>query len=95
MVVAELNGIVERIPGGGAFPPMDVLVNYRLVDSSNIDRIGWDNAGNMYVRFKASGLYCYMGVSRQRAVACAYAESVGRYLHQHIKNAHAVLKLGV
>jgi len=90
-MVKKLDGIAVRIPGK---PPADVFVNFRLVDSSNVDRVGWDKARNMYVRFKSGATYVYMGVSRQRAVATAYAKSVGTYLNQRIKPDFDVVKLG-
>ena len=72
---------------------LDVDVNFRLVDSSNVDRIGWDKFGNMYVLYKSGYLYLYFNVSRQRAVAAAYASSVGRYIHKKIKGKYECHKL--
>jgi hypothetical protein len=74
---------------------IDIPVNWRLVESSNVDRVGWDKSGNMYVMFHGGGTYAYLGVSRQRAVAAAYAASVGRYLHRKIKGKFSSIKLKV
>lgn len=60
------------------------LHGYVVMDSSNIQYVGWKD-GSMFVLFKGDSLYRYEGVSRQRAVACALAESVGKYLNQKIK----------
>jgi KTSC domain len=60
-------------------------IRWRNVQSSNILAIGWDDESHMYVRFGGHTLYRYDGVSRQRAVACSRAQSVGRYLNQKIK----------
>jgi hypothetical protein len=92
-MIRKLDNIPVRIPGGGMWPPMDVFVNYRLVESTNVERVGWDDAGNMYVVYKGGGLYAYLGVSRQRAVAAAYARSVGRYINSRIKPTFDVVKL--
>lgn len=90
----KLDNILVQIPGGGVFPPTDVSVNFRLVDSSNVEQVGWDRARNMYVRFKGGTMYVYMGVSRQRAVACAYQASVGKYINRRIKGRFDVIQLG-
>lgn len=93
MSVVKLDNTSVRIPGDG--PPTIALVNFRLVDSSNVDRVGWDDAGNLYVRFKKSmKTYCYLGVSRQRAVAAAHARSVGKYINERIKPYFEVVELG-
>ena len=92
-MVKKLDGIPVRIPGGGMFPPMEVFVNFRIVASTNVDRVGWDDARNMYVTYKNGSTYAYMGVSRQRAVAAAYSPSVGRYLNSKVKGSFAAVKL--
>lgn len=60
-------------------------INWRTVVSSNVRRVGWDRHGSMFVEFHDGGTYEYKGVSRQRAVACAYAKSVGKYIAHVIK----------
>lgn len=75
-----------------AYPASD-KVRWREVESSNITRVGWDSAKNLYVVFHGGGMYLYKGVSRQRAVALAYAESVGRYLNRTIKPHYKATKL--
>lgn len=72
------------------------LANLRYVTSSNIDWIGWPVDGEplMLVRFKQSAVvYGYIGVSRQRAVAAAYAPSVGKYLAERIKPNYKAVKI--
>lgn len=59
-------------------------ITWRDVESSNVARVGWGRTG-MFVRFRSGTIYLYRGVSRQRAVACAYAPSVGHYLNTKIK----------
>lgn len=90
MTVKKLDNFPVQIPGE---QPMDLTVNFRVVDSSNIDRVGWDDAENMYVQFHGGGLYAYMGVSRQRAVAMAYRPSVGSYFHRKIRGHYPEVKL--
>lgn len=61
-------------------------VRWRSVKSSNVCRVGWDSEQHMYVAYgDGSSIYRYDGVSRQRAVACAYAKSVGKYVNHVIK----------
>lgn len=61
------------------------VVEWRPVDSSNVIKVGWDRQRGMFVTFKSGAVYLYHDCSRQRAVACAYAESVGKYIHKHVK----------
>lgn len=95
MTVTKDDNVTVTIPGTiGMSRPMEVSVNYRIVDSSNVRRIGWDRARNMYVIYKSGKLYVYMDVSRQRAVAAAYAKSVGHYINERVKGKFQVLQLG-
>jgi hypothetical protein len=63
-------------------------------DSSNVVAVGWDDAGNMYAHFRSGSIYLYVGVSRQRAVACAHAASVGHYFNSKIKPNYKAVKIG-
>lgn len=67
----------------------------RKVKSGNVDWIGWPRSGEhlLIVQFKGGGRYAYIGVSRQRAVACANSPSTGAYINKHIKPNHTVYKL--
>jgi hypothetical protein len=65
-----------------AHPAIDI--RWRTVESSNVQAVGWDNANGMYVYFKSGGLYLYKDVTRQRAVACFRASSVGQYVNKKI-----------
>jgi len=69
-------------------------VKWRQVESSNVARVGWDDYGTMYVTYKSGVTYSYIGVSRQRAVACAYAPSVGSYINKRIKGHFKPVKIG-
>lgn len=62
-----------------------MTIRWRPVDSSNVEVVGWDRHKGMYVIFKSGACYLYHGVSRQRAVACAHAPSVGAYVNKKIK----------
>jgi hypothetical protein len=73
-----------------------VFINWRVIDgSSHIEKIGWPVSGEplMLVEYKDGGLYGYLGVSRQQAVATANAPSVGRYLHRKIKSKFRGMKI--
>jgi hypothetical protein len=65
-------------------PRTKVWHGYNINDSSNVLAVMWVKEG-MVVRFKSDTAYLYKGVSRQRAVACARAKSVGVYINKVIK----------
>jgi hypothetical protein len=85
------------VTGTGTIEYQDRMFNVRWVGSSNISWIAWPAASNgeplMLVRFVNEGVYGYIGVSRQRAVACANAKSTGEYLNRIIKPQYEVVKL--
>jgi len=60
-------------------------IQWWIVESSNVEAVGYDSERGMFVRFKGGTLYLYHDVSRQRAVACAMAPSVGGYINKEIK----------
>lgn len=69
-------------------------IHWLIVEgSSNIDKVGWDKNGRMYVRFLSGAMYAYEGVSRQRAVAAARAQSVGGYINRVIKPNYKAVSL--
>ena len=96
MVVVDKYQSEVPIAGPLGGEPTIADVTWLRVDSSNVHSVGWDGAGNMYVRFSSSGsTYVYLGVSRQRVVAAAYlTSSIGSYINKHIKPYFDVLKLG-
>lgn len=71
----------------------------RMIDSSNIKWVGWPEKQMkmavplMFVEFTDGSRYIYAGVTRQRASACAYAESTGSYLAKNIKGKFTALKI--
>jgi hypothetical protein len=75
--------------------PVNCVV--RLVGSSNVKWVGWPETPAqtplMFVEFMDGSRYVYFGVTRQRAVWCAFAESTGSYLNKKIKGKYEVLKL--
>jgi len=90
-VVGRSEGIVRlRLEDGDHFT---IPVRWREVESSNIDMVGWDDSGNMYVRYKSGSVYAYLGVSRQRAVACAYHPSCGKYMAYRVKPKYLHVKI--
>lgn len=82
------------IPGAEGEDDIQQPVEWRKVESSNVDYVGWDKVRNMYVIYKSGKTYAYLNVSRQRAVACVYAKSVGTYINQKIKPSFGVVTLG-
>lgn len=79
----------------------EVDLEVRLVQSSNVEWVGWPKTGEpmMVVSFKHGGRYAYLGASRQQAVALATAitgtnaKSIGTYLNQVIKPRYEAVKL--
>lgn len=70
-----------------------LLKGYTILDSSNVQFVGWDNENHMFVWFISGGVYRYDGVSRQRTVAAALAKSVGSYIAKKIKPNYAVQRV--
>lgn len=72
-----------------------VKCRVRQIESSNIEWIAWPANGDplLIVQFEGASRYGYIGVSRQRAVACAYAKSTGEYLNRIIKPNYEVVRL--
>ena len=69
-------------------------MNFKSVTSNNIDAIAHDSATNtLHVRFKGGGVYAYQGVDAEKHAALMNADSVGSYLHAHIKGKHAHSKV--
>jgi hypothetical protein len=62
-------------------------------ESSNVEAVGWDNKDNMYVLFKHGGLYLYRDVARQRVVAAAASDSIGKYVHREIIPNYPAVKI--
>jgi hypothetical protein len=83
------------IPGGADMIGAPVKCRIRKIESSNIDWIGWPVDGEpcLIVQFKGGSRYVYLGVSRQKAVACAFSASSGEYLNKRIKPHYEVAKL--
>ena len=94
MAVKKLDNLPVHIPSNGRWPAMDVFVNWRCVASTNVDRVGWDKDGNMYVMYRGNNaIYLYLQVGRQKIVAAAYSESVGRFINYKIKGHYRVEKI--
>ena len=70
-------------------------MNVRMVKSSNVEWIAWPMTGEplMIVKYIHGGVYGYLGVSRQKAVAAANAPSVGRYIHNKIRGKYKPVKI--
>lgn len=71
--------------------PPDVV----KANSSNVDAFGYDPAvETLIVHFKGGGRYAYYDVPVMIASAMKEAESVGKYLNEHIKPHYKCEKLG-
>lgn len=98
MVIKNHNGKSVITDG------VQIFLNTREVESSNVEWIGWPAPGTevighrqpiplMIVQYKGGARYGYIGVPRQRAVATALAKSVGSYINHKIKPHYKVVKL--
>jgi hypothetical protein len=70
--------------------------NVRWVNSSNVEWVGWpasDGEPLMLVKYSHDGIYGYVGVTRQRAVAAAHYPSTGEYINRIIKPVFDVVKI--
>ena len=69
-------------------PEGTILLKCRFIRSSNVKWIGWPRtvvqSPLLFVEFNDGLRYVYLDVTRQQAVAAAYAESTGKYLAEHI-----------
>lgn len=63
------------------------------VESSQIESIGHDGT-HLHVKFKSGGTYRYEDVPVEKFEAAKSAESIGRFLNQHVKGKHAHTKIG-
>jgi len=68
-------------------------IRWRMVHSSAVQAVGYDDQQHAFVLFKERGLYMYGGISRQKVVACASAPSVGRYLRERIIPNHPAWRI--
>lgn len=60
-----------------------------LVDSSNIESIGYDAGSKILeVEFKNGGIYQYKGIPQKIYNELMEADSVGSFLHRLIKNVY-------
>ena len=65
------------------------------VKSNNIISVGHDpETKTLEVEFKNGGVYRYADVDAERHSAMMKADSVGAFLHAHIKGKHAHSKVG-
>lgn len=64
----------------------EVKIDYRGVKSSNVDKVGYDEATKtLGVVFKNGGAYHYADVPKSVYDALLAADSVGAYIHAHVK----------
>jgi hypothetical protein len=62
----------------------------QYVDSSNIERIGYDsNSSTLRIEFKSNRTYDYSNVPENVFSALRHASSVGSYHAKNIKNSYA------
>lgn len=70
-------------------------MDFKSVKSSNVAAIAHDPETNtLHVRFKNGGTYAYQGVDAEKHAALMSADSVGSFLHAHIKGKHPHSKAG-
>lgn len=68
-------------------------LNMVSVKSSNVQAVGYDGARNeLHVQYKSGGHYVYVGVRADLYQRALGAESVGSFLHKHVKGKYAQRK---
>lgn len=67
-------------------------ITLSAVKSSQIESIGHEG-NTLAVKFKSGGTYHYHDVSADQFAAIKKAESIGSFLHKHIKPKHKFTKL--
>jgi hypothetical protein len=66
-------------------------VNMEAVESSNIDKVGYNPTDKtLYIQFKGGSTYKYHPITQHGYTSLRGAESVGRFFHQHIRNNSAI-----
>lgn len=66
----------------------------QFVESSNVERIGYDNGSStLRVEFKTGGTYDYFGVPEDIFENLRHASSVGGYLASAIKGSYPFSKI--
>lgn len=61
-------------------------IDWLPTESSNVDAVFWDaHTETACVRFKAGGVYTYMGVPQEVYMDMIHAPSIGRYLNNVLK----------
>lgn len=71
---------------------MSVLPEFKSVQSSNIDAIGFNITDSesqlvdLFVRFKSGHVFRYADVPRETAIALENAKSVGGYFARFVRN---------
>lgn len=66
----------------------------QFVDSSNIERIGYDsNSGTLRIEFKSNRTYDYFNVPENVFNELRSASSVGSYHARNIKNAYSYTEI--
>ena len=74
---------------------MSAYVEMRPVISSNVARIGYDQARlELHVEFKHGGGYVYHGVLPEEHAGLMAAESIGSHLAKRFKGSRPVTKKG-
>ena len=68
-------------------------ISWRMVQSSAVEAVGWDDQRHAFVLYRHRGLYMYGAISRQKVVACATAPSVGRYLNEKVVPNHPAWRI--
>lgn len=72
----------------------DGLPSMKEIKSSNVKAIGHDAVKNeLHVQFRGGGHYVYEGVPNDKMAKLLAADSVGKFIGEHIKGVHNFRKL--
>lgn len=69
------------------------LPEMKPVKSSNIDKLGYDDAGGLFVRFHGGNLYRYPDAPRELFERAMESDSVGKFFSTEIRGQYRHQKL--
>ena len=67
----------------------------KKVESSNIESVGFDASGELFVKYKGGTLYKYKNVPEKLVEDFMKAESKGKFMNSQIKNKYEYEKVAM
>ena len=99
MAFSDLTGITICVVDVGKRNGIErakwrINVDWKSVKSSNVEAVAHDPIENaLHVRYRNGGVYRYDGIDADKHAALMGADSIGSFLHNHIKGKHSHAKV--